>query len=216
MRKLLFLFCLLTVEIVLGQELELRLKSESNKFSVGQIVELQLIIQDVDKYPIIDENELDIYSFHQFVYDFSFTTEREGKILLGSYTIEINNQELVSNTLEIIVKDKEFRENKIELIAPRLCDKNTQITIELVSHKAPISKIRMKENPSFKFEGSSSTSNTSIKNGKATATHKAIFRLTFLEEGTFIIDEEWFENIPEFYSINNTKVNVVDPDLNKL
>lgn len=207
MKKLILLaFSILSIAISFGQELELRLNSPSNKVAVGEIVEVQLIVKQLDKFPVLNDEDLNLFSYHQFVYDFSITTEREGKIKLGPYSLKINDKELVSNTIVINVKDKEPRENRIEVNAPKKCEVKNQISIELVSQKAPINKIRLQENPNYKIEGSSSSSNTTIQNGKVTSVHKATFKITFLEKGEYEIDEEWFANIPEFYTIEVAKI----------
>jgi hypothetical protein len=197
------------VNTTIGQELRLVLLSSSQTFVVGEKIRCQLVIENFKMESIMKSTDFDFKWYKDFEYEFEIAAKKKGQLTLGPYDIDFNGKKLVSNNLVLTIVKQPTEENEIVLKCPEKATINQQIEIELVSFKTSLSDIKIKKDASSIVIGKiSSSSSTSMRDGKTEYVYTRKIEITFLEKGTYKIDEDWFDNIPTGYKITGCKIEI--------
>lgn len=172
-----------------------------NKLEVNKPINLQLVIEGVNKDIIKNNEGYEIISDGEFVYKFIIVPEKEGNLILGPYSLEFNGQNLTSNNLSLYIKAKQKSE-EIRVVSPKEAKKNTVIKIELISNHDFLKVLKVKESADYSFKSSGSSTNKSYINGKVTNKYSVRFTFVFNKTGIYKFDESMFYGIPEELTIN--------------
>lgn len=207
MRLILVFFFSVVCYQTYGQTLSLDTERTTDRFMVGEKIELKLRIENIPTKVIIPKKDFELETKNQFVYKFSITPNKPGKLLLGPYSIDFNGKELKSNQLELNIR-KSLRANDIRITSPNKASIGEEITIELTNTKENLEKIKILESSNYTGKGIGSTSNVTLKDGIMTANYIVRFKLTFNTAGEYEINESWFENIPENLNLRTEKIKI--------
>ena len=187
---------LLNISIASSQELILKLKSPSNKITIGETLEFNLIITPTDVDTITDSFQIESYpSFFMIV---RFTAKKEGEFIIGPYEYEFEGKLLKSDTLKVIVEKPNPDEPNIQIIIPEKVKKKEEIVIKFISTSNQILDIELKDSSLFSDYKTESSFSVSIFHGETKNESQLMLIFKIKKKGTYIITRDWFVNLPDY------------------
>lgn len=192
-----------------SQVLTLSTELSSDRFMIGETIDLILKIENVDPAPVHSTEAFDISTQNEFRYEFSIVPTQTGKLIVGPYSIDYNDQKLTSNELKLTIRNR-LKENEISIGCPNEAVVGEEILVELTNTKEILDKVKITGQKEYKGDRIGSTSNVTFTNGVKTASYTVRFKLTFYRSGKYKIDRSWFVGIPEHVHIKDAQITIKD------
>ena len=207
MKQIYILLFIITSNQVFSQSLYLSTKLTTDRFMVGEKIELILEIEDVSSDIITQTDAFTLEADNRFVSHFFITPVKSGKLLLGPYFVDFNGQHLTSNELKLTIREK-LKESEIRISCPGKAQAGEIVQIELTSTKESLSQVTIVESSDFKGKSFGSNSSVTYADGVLISNHKVRFQVVFDKKGDFEINEKWFANIPENLTLRSEKIKI--------
>ncbi len=197
------------LSITNGQTYDLTLSSTSQTIVLGESIEMELSIRGIEPEQIISPKGFEVKTnSNRFVYAFQVIPDSTGELTLGPYHIKYDGKELTSNTITVLVRDKVTEENMIRVKLPPTAKVGEMIIFEISNGKTSMAEVVLKERDELETKASSTSSSLRIVNGERKNTYAKSFNIIFHKPGIYSIDESWFRNIPDYFTIDGNKIKV--------
>lgn len=206
MRTIILFILIIFIKVGYSQSLELWLPS--GEFVKGEKINCSLNIKDIDTLNIFDESEIVFSSDNKFRYSFQIIPKKIGKQKIGPFFISYGGKYLGSNIVEINVVEPSVEMSRIKIEIPEKAKHNESVTIKLAGSLELIHNVAFKETDLIKVISHSVGSNFTFVNEKGVKSYSKSFVVNFSKKGKYIIDEKWFEQLPEESVLETVNIKV--------
>lgn len=171
--------------------------------------EIWITLEIVDeKGNLIRSNgDFKISNKNNFSTSFSIIPEKEGKLIVGPYELEINGEKYISNNLQFDITEK-VKIDEIDLIAPTLTTVGNTIFIDIVSSDKRLLHTTIKPSSyySSKFVEDDIETLSQVNGNKKIKYYILRYQFTFLKKGSLKWFEDIFENYPNDLLFRERKI----------
>lgn len=204
--KLLLLLSLIC-NVGLAQNLKLILAPSIALLLEGKPIILQLKIEGLNEQILNQQKGNKIKYKQDLSTKFTITPHNGGELVIGPYSMEINNKTLTSNQLKVTILN-ERPKDIVYLVTPLSAKRGETVYVNVLTTNPKSYKISPKQSKNYSFKkGSEAISSQFIDGEKVSKVHLQ-FVFTFNEKGIYDFTNEIFENIPNGVSVEAKKIRI--------